>query len=543
MAEYPLNYILEHASKGSGAKDTVTVDGETTNDFYLKADYGYKFVASVGNENCPTLERKDSEGNDKISYFASWGDSTLTNDYREYTAHLKLLTTSNFPPFYIRAIAVRNDSVILRTLNVSNNVEGATFTYKQTASTTFEFTLTGDTEGTFSDTPKITLVDAYGSTVTKSMTVNGNVATLTTVTTDDNITVEGSFTPTVKEIPITYNSTNSTITPTPESVSIGGSLAFAVQTENDYVITSVRAVWIDIYGASNVINGTIDDDKKTATLTLTATSSMKSIEIQATAVASSPSVSLYGSINAYVVDNDMLNEFAKTRFRESTGYILTEIDLGDYVNRLKNLYVNVPDSYKVDDTLRCGNYNTGISCKSINNAILTYDFGSISLTPLYDSSFEYENTELQLYLPFVGLVSVPNDIIGHVIGLKCDINLVTGYGTYGLYDQSIGMDVPIVITPFEPSSDIIFNVGYDYNVIGGDKWNENQMLKGSPMLLRKCGNPRGKYIYDTYETGDVNTFPKGYMELTDIHIDHEGLSSEVYNEILRIMQSGFYYNG
>lgn len=540
MAQYPLNYILEHASKGSKALDTITVDGENTNDFQVIADYGYKFVASVGNENCPTLERKDAEGNDKVSYFATWSDSTLTNDYREYTAHLKLLTTTNFPPFYIRAIAVRNSSVVLRTLNVTNNVEGATFTYKQTASATFEFTLTGNTDGSFTSTPKITLVDAYGSTVAKSMTVKGNVATLTTVTTDDNITVDGAFTPTVKDVPVTYKATNSTIAPTPDTVSVGETVSFAVQTESDYVIKSVLANWIDIYGSSNIIQGTIDADKKTAALTLTITTNMKSIEVQATAEPDSASVSMFGSINAYLVDNDLLEEFAKTRFRESTGYILTEIDLGDYVNRLKNLYVNVPDSYKVDDTLRCGNYNTGIACKSINTAFIEYNFGDIYLEPLYDSSFEYENTELQLYLPFVGLVSLPNDIIGHTVGLKCNINIITGYGTYTFYDRSLGIELPISITPFEPSNDIIYNVGYDYNVIGGDKWNENQTLDGYPILLRKCSKPMNKYIYDTYQTGTISTFPYGYMELKDIELESYGIPSEIYDEIIRILQSGFY---
>lgn len=538
MATYTLNYVLEHATLTEQSPSSIVVDGSTDNNFYVYADYGYKFVAEKNNDNCPFIRRLKN-GVETDAYFANWSGSELTDNYRLYKGGPVNFGTTNTPPFTLHAIAVRNDSVVLRTLNVTNNVDGATFTYKQTGSSTFIFTLTGDADGNFSVTPKITLVDAYGSTVEKSMSVNGKVATLTTVTTEDNITVNGTFTPTKKEIPLTYEINNVTITPQPDTIAVGDSMTLAIQAETGYEVTTAYARWVDAYGAYNTINGIIDDDGQTATITFTVTESFKSVEINAKAEIISPTVSVFGSINAYVVDNANLKEFAKTRFRESSGYILTEIDLGDYVNRLKNLYVNIPNDYKVDDTIRCGNYNTNITCKSLNNALLEFDFGEIELTPFYDSAFEYEHSEVQLYLPFVGLESIPNDLIGYTIKLRANVNLVTGYGLYTLESTSFG--APVAQIAFTPSSDIIYNIGYDYNVIGGDKWNENQMISGEPMLIRKCHEPKRKIIYESNVYGTIGDFRQGYLELDNITLKHDYIEDEVYEEIIRILNTGFYY--
>ncbi len=538
MGTYALNYVVEHATVDDSSATTIVNDGTTENYFNVYADYGYKFVATDGHENCPSITRIKN-GVETTSYFASWDGSNLTDNYRRYTARLKVLD-ANLPPFVIKAIAQRNESVVFRTLDITNNVEGATPTYKQTGVSTFDMTLTGDSEGTFEVTPTITYTDAYGSSVTKKMTVSGNVAKLTITATDDAMTINGTFVPQTTTIPITYDVENVTLADMPTGINVGDTLVLEISANDGYEVESAYMTWIDVYGASNKVDGVISDDGVTAEITLEATSKMKSIAIKAIGVVIAPSVDYYGSINAYVVTKDQLGKFAKTRFRESTGYILTEIDLGDYVSRLKNIYVKIPDTYLNDDVLRCGNYNTGITCKSINNALLDFDFGTIELAPLYDSSFEYEHTELQLYLPFVGLVSVPNDIIGHEVGLTCTVNLVTGYGTYKFSDLSIGVDIPINITPFEPSSDILYNIGYDFNVIGGDKWNENQMISGEPQLIRKCARPQAKIIYDTYDTGTISSFPNGYVELKDIQMNTENIPSDIYDEIVRVLTNGFY---
>lgn len=546
MATYPINYILEHASKGSKAKDNVIVDGSTTTIFQVVADYGYKFVATSGNENCPTIERKNTDGTDRITYFADWASlgAALSSDLREYTTPPAYFDeTKNLPPFYVRAIAVRNESVVLKEFTINNNVANTTATYKQTGKTTFDITLEGNTEGSFTTTPKITFVDAYGSTVTKNMTVDGKTATLTITTTGDELTFSGTFTPKVTSIPITYGMTNCAVTPTPTETNVGDALSFTLKPDSEnYVITSLKALWTDTYGATNEITGEVASDGTSATLTFEVSNKMKAIQITGIAETAAPSVSVFGSINAYVVDNDILKKFAATRFRESSGYILTEIDLGDYVNRIKNIYVDLPDTYKTSDTLRCGNYNTNIDCQSITTAVMPLDFGDVELFTIYGSSFEYENTELNIYLPFVGLVPLPGYLVGHTINLSADINLITGYGLYTIktVETDEFSNVPIKMVEFTPSSDVLYNVGYEYNVVGSDKWDENFMKNGNPMLIRTLATPLDNDIKGAFEYGRISTMLDEFMQFRDVKMNHSNISDEVYNEIIRLLEEGIY---
>ena len=53
----------------------------------------------------------------------------------------------------------------------------------------------------------------------------------------------------------------------------------------------------------------------------------------------------------------------------------SEINLGQYVNRIKRIFTTVPVAG--NDVLKCGNYNTEISVKNPTSDVMLLDFGNV----------------------------------------------------------------------------------------------------------------------------------------------------------------------
>ena len=79
------------------------------------------------------------------------------------------------------------------------------------------------------------------------------------------------------------------------------------------------------------------------------------------------------------------------------------------------------------DVIRCGNYNTGVSCRQPATDKITLDFGAAVVPAHNEDNTDYES-EIQIFLPFAGFVNLNNAYAGKTIALQYVINVVTGNG-------------------------------------------------------------------------------------------------------------------
>ena len=203
-------------------------------------------------------------------------------------------------------------------------------------------------------------------------------------------------------------------------------------TEFDTEQSTPRFYYRDASGNHKKQDLTISSDKKTATGSIQVNTNWNDFAVIGSAYPVTVVGEQHGAINVYLVTLDELAEFSDKRFFKETGTdpitgasIYENIDLGAYVNRIHRVYTNIGASST--DVIRCGNYNTGVSCHQPAQDKITLDFGTAVVPAHNDDNTDYES-EIQIFLPFAGFVNLNTDYAGKTIGLQYVINVVTGNG-------------------------------------------------------------------------------------------------------------------
>ena len=416
-------------------------------------------------------------------------------------------------------------------LTITNHVSGTTATYARNGKN-FDITLTGNTDGTFTVVPVVTYKNAYNETVQGTMNVNGNVATFSVpVATNDTVTITGTFTPETpqKDVPITYALTNCTVSPQPPTVKTGETLNLTVTPVVNYKLDSCNLIWND--GAKDVtvsITGGV--------ISFPVPDSCVSVTIKAVASIITPVGINYGAINVYCVTLDNLDAFSKQRFfeiKDDTQGIYEEVNLGIYVNRIKRIFTNVPVSGT--DSLRCGNYNTGITVQTPEKDIIILDFGDVSLTGLNGDSEDY-NAQISVFIPCRGFVAVDSKYIGKTVNLSFKVNVITGDAVAFLSCDGVIFQ----LESFSLSRDVIYKTGTtELDIVGGTQWDEQILYGLEPYVIITQNTTVNKPVNNTQETvtiGDVT----GYAQFENVDLNTVNLLVDEYNTIISELENGVY---
>ena len=421
-----------------------------------------------------------------------------------------------------------------RTLNITNNIPNSTVEYEQTSATRFNIKLT--CENGFTGIPQITYTDEYGSEETEEMTVSGNVATITVSIDEYTDDVTFSYKQGKPQtIPVTYDLSNcSVIGEKPNSVLLNETLSVTVQATGNTKLETLQIVYNNSYGEEETINGEIDETGKTGTVSFTPTSTdITYIEVRATATTDEPTIKSYGAINVYNVTLENLNEFAKKRFFTATDGTNAIVNLGDYVNRIKRVFVDIPTSG--NDTLKCGNYDTQISVLSPKTDIVTVDFGNVTLTGENENSHDYE-TRIKLFVPFYGFVDIDSIYINKEINLTAKINIVTGNGIMQISCNG----VPFHFENVTFSRDVIYRTANEsLKLVGDDDFNELNLYGFEPYFIVESTTTVDVPVNDTKESvtiGDVT----GYAQFENVYLNTANLLVDEYNEIISELETGVY---
>ena len=249
----------------------------------------------------------------------------------------------------------------------------------------------------------------------------------------------------------------------------------------------------------------------------------------------------YGAVNVYLVSNDNLNEFSTKRFFRVTGTdpetgaaIYENVDLGDYVNKIVRIYTPIKASST--DVIRCGNYNTNISCYQPETDKITLDFGDITIPNHNKNNVDFESV-VQLFLPFLGFVSLSNDYIGKTINLQYVINVLTGNAS-----ALISCDgVIFQVEETEPKTNVLYlSQNTESKTIGGDDWNERLFYGIEPYVLLKWFNSLGEGLNNDRKSGNIGSFT-GFSRFDDVEpISAENMLIEEQKQIYDLLGSGVY---
>ena len=420
----------------------------------------------------------------------------------------------------------------VRELQITNNIANTTAS-SVASETNYTVTVTGNAKGMFNGTPTIT----YGGN-TYNMTVTNQTATAIVPIATESVIVNGEYL-LGKYIEVQYGLTNCEIVgDKPVKVKTGQSYTFNFRANPNAELTEIEANFRNDEGNPVVVNGTITEDKQTGSVTFELTPNAVDLNIVANAnVITPPTIKNYGAINVYIVTLANLDEFAKKRFfvqtsETSTGTSYSEVNLGQYVNRIKRIFAAVPVGG--EDVLKCGNFNTGIKVKYPDSDVIVLDFGNVELTGANGNNEDF-NAQVQMFIPCRGVVTIDSKYIGKTINLTIKANVITGDSVALLSCDGVTFQVE----SFSLSRDVLYRLGTDLNVVGGEQWNEQILYGLEPYVLITENLTVDVPVNNTQENVTINAVT-GFAQFTNVNLNTANLLVDEYDEIISQLETGVY---
>lgn len=420
----------------------------------------------------------------------------------------------------------------VRELQITNNITNTTAS-SVASETNHTVTVTGNAQGMFNGTPTIT----YGGE-TYNMTVTNQTATAIVPVATESVIINGEYL-LGDYVEVQYDLTNCEIVgDKPIKIETGQSYTFNFRANPNTELTAIEANFINDNGDAIVENGTISADKQTGSVTFTLTPNADDLNVYANAdVITPPAIKNYGAINVYIVTLENLDEFAKKRFFEQTGETETgtkysEVNLGEYVNRIKRIFAPIPSGG--DDVLKCGNFNTGINVKYPDSDVIVLDFGNVELTGANGNNEDF-NAQVQMFIPCRGVVTVDSKYIGKTINLTIKVNVITGDSVALLSCDGVIFQ----IESFSLSRDVFYRLGTDLNVVGGEQWNEQILYGLEPYVLITENLTMNVPVNNTQENVTINEVT-GFAQFANVNLNTANLLVDEYDEIISQLETGVY---
>lgn len=357
------------------------------------------------------------------------------------------------------------------------------------------------------------------------------------------VTLTGKFT---KVISIEPNLSNCYADPPlPEFLQFGETLNVTIKANENTAFDTEQSTpnffYYDENGDPTKQDLTVSEDKQTVTGSIVIQDGWGDLSVIAQAYPVAVVGHQYGAINVYLVTLDELAEFSKKRFFKQTGSnpetgaaIYENIDLGAYVNRIRRIYTNIGASST--DVIRCGNYNTGVSCHQPAQDKITLDFGTAVVPAHNEDNTDYES-EIQIFLPFAGFVNLNTDYAGKTIALQYVINVVTGNGVALLSCNGVVFKVEET----EPSNEIIYlSPSTQVKTVGGDDWNEMLYYGLEPYIYCKWYESASNGRNNDRQTGVLGDF-RGFNVFDDVTPIHTAeMLAEEQEMIYTALSDGVY---
>lgn len=379
---------------------------------------------------------------------------------------------------------------------------------------------------------------------TDTVTSNASV-TLPNVDFNHPIVITGE---TKQAIRIDYNLSGCIPVTKPTYCFVGEPLTINLKADSGNQFTDATKCTLTGYSTtatSYIVTMTISEDKLTATGTITPTVGSEDrddfyIIVDGIAEPQAAPTKKYGFINAYVLNEKNLEDFATARFVPYTGDSGStkddpiSYDLGDYINRVKRFFFQVDKGSS--SKLMCGNFMVDTTVYNLDSDKKVISFGSVEIPNVTQSTADYD-TELNLFVPFIGLETLPVDLIGHTVALEMRVNLLGGGGVYVMT-----CDDRIVWTKeVEPCTDVLFRTQkQEIQVLGGSKFDSTYLMGLTPyiVLQKKTITSTGVETASSRLTKVKEV--SGFTKMVNVKFaDTTNMLSDDVNTIINILRNGF----
>ena len=507
---------------------TVSYSGSNPFTLTLQANDGYKF------DVCPTATYYNDDGEAQTDTFQlSEDEKTATLTTATVDSSLLVITVNGTTTPETVAPTITNNIA-----NTTATYSGNDHQYVITIKVNDGYLLDGTPEASYIGYSSGTTVSVSFAVASDNKSASGvcpDVDENTPIVLTGNTKVEPTGSTTVKT-----SLTNCTVAETlPTTITGGETLTVTVKAnDNTHFEVIPKFTWDNESGYYETQDLTLSEDSKTATGTFTNPDYIPQVvTIAANAVPDTIIGTNYGAIHVYKVTLDNLNDFSQKRFfkeSEDDGSV-TLINLGDYVNRIKRVFFTVPTAST--DVIKCGNYNTGVECEAPQTDTVTLNFGAITVPTPNGDGTDYLS-ELKLFVPFSGFVSVPNDYIGKTLSLVYTVNVITGGGVAKLL---CGEDI-VSLVDVEPNEDIIYQTNLDnLATVGGDEWNEKLLYGVEPFLQVRYYDSLNKEErnndYVNAKLGDMS----GFCVVDDVTLSTTAeMTAEEQERIITLLKQGVY---
>lgn len=400
------------------------------------------------------------------------------------------------------------------------------------------------TDGSSKNVPVTVKVVINDVADTDTVTSNASV-TLPNVDFNHPIVITGE---TKQAIRIDYNLSGCTPVAKPTYCFVGEPLNIELTADSGNIFTDATKCTLTGYSTtatSYIVNMTISEDKMTARGTITPTVGSADrddfyIIVDGIAEPQSAPTKKYGFINAYVLNEKNLEDFATARFVPYTGDSGStkddpiSYDLGDYINRVKRFFFQVDRGSS--SKLMCGNFMVDTTVYNLDSDTKVISFGSVEIPNVTQSTADYD-TELNLFVPFIGLETLPVDLIGCTVALEMRVNLLGGGGVYVMT-----CDDRIVWTKeVEPCTDVLFRTQkQEIQVLGGSKFDSTYLMGLTPyiVLQKKTITSTGVETASSRLTKVKEV--SGFTKMVNVKFaDTTNMLTDDVNTIINILRNGF----
>ena len=484
----------------------------------LKADKGFKFVEG-------TL-KNDLNGGFDYSH-----NNTVAQQY---------VTT---PLNNLNVGWIFTGETVAKETEIINNITGNCDETHTIDGTNVSITVTGNSDYAKFVGVSVEYTDVNGETKTVVPDFSGNVIniSLTDVKQGTTVTLSGAY----RLVCTTVNNMT--------GCNVTGLKPYYIENETVNVIATANgkthfdaenlpvANWEPLTGGAEEHTFVLSNNGKTATLNFTFPNDKEKVSDSTFTFLGGTipdtEITGYGSINVYLLNTKTLDDFSKIRFTKklNENYEYEYYDIGEYVNRLHKVYVDVPNVSPT--SLKLANFDTSINTNSVDDSKVHVNFGNVLLPVNSDSGNDF-NATIQCFIPFVGFVPVDSDFIGKELNLSYDVDLITGYCAYNLLCDGITINNGTA----NCSSEIIYKtLANDEISTIGDLSDFNTVLMGlEPYITIKYFEPLNVPVNNTTEQkriGDVTGFAQ--FENVNLTTTNSMLVDE-FNEIVSQLGNGVY---
>ena len=261
----------------------------------------------------------------------------------------------------------------------------------------------------------------------------------------------------------------------------------------------------------------------------------------------------YGLITAYRLTIEELREISKSRWNKrelnpvsvsgTTIYYVPNdeyIDTAKYVVSLIKLFIKLNTENK--DKLYFGPFDMDMECDTIDNDLVVLNCGSVYIKGVYGNSIDYEDTDIEIYLPYIGFTKlVTTDFMNKNVSLSYQVNVINGESL-----AIISADNNVMATySCNISVHIPFQLGSNEYINPELSPNNNYLYNENPFIYVKahCAvNPDETLPYHDTKFYAVLGTLSGYTEATEIDFEviSDFITKTEIDEIKSLLSNGVF---